>query len=98
MNREPNEVVVTVLQRRQIVQDWIRVEDCEVASREFRTFEYHVVAEEESDRVVLTIKCFDSDAQTVRLDPNALTADIHESAFADIATRRVKQLFANGMI
>ena len=89
---------MTALQHRQIVQDWIRVEDFEVASSEYRTFEYHVVAEEESERVVLTIKCFDSDAQTVRLDPNALAADTEESAFADIATRRVKQLFANGMI
>jgi len=89
---------VTALQRRQIVQDWTRVEDFEVASSEFRTFEYHVVAEEESDRVVLTIKCFDSDAQTVRLDPNALDSDTHESTFAEIASKRVKQLFANGMI
>lgn len=89
---------MTALQRRQIVQDWTRVEDFEVANSEFRTFEYHVVAEEESERVVLTIKCFDSAAQTVRLDPNALEPDTDESAFADIASRRVKQLFANGMI
>ena len=89
---------MTALQRRQIVQDWTRVEDFEVASSEFRTFEYHVVAEEESERIVLTIKCFDAAAHTVRLDPNALAANTHESAFADIAARRVKQLFANGMI
>ena len=89
---------MTALQRRQIVQDWTRVEDYEVANSEFRTFEYHVVAEEQSDRIVLTIKCFDSEAQTVRLDPNSLAADTHESAYADIASRRVKQLFANGMI
>lgn len=86
------------LQRRQIVQDWIRVENLEVANSEYRTFEYHVVSEEESERIVLTIKCFDADAQTVRLDPNCLAPDTHESKFADIATRRVKQLFANGMI
>lgn len=89
---------MTALQRRQIVQDWIRVEDFEVGSSEFRTFEYHVVSEEESERIVLTIKCFDSEAQTVRLDPNALSPDTHESMFADIASKRVKQLFANGMI
>ena len=86
------------LQRRQIVQDWTRVENFEVASSEFRTFEYHVVTEEESRRFVLTIKCFDADAQTVRLDPNSLDPDTDETAFADIATRRVKQLYANGMI
>ena len=89
---------MAALQRREIVQDWTRVEDFEVASSEFRTYEYHVVAEEQSDRIVLTIKCFDAQAQTVRLDPNALAADTEESAFADIASRRVKQLFANGMI
>ena len=89
---------VGALQRRQIVQDWIRVENLEVASSEFRTFEYHVVVEEESERFVLTIKCFDADAQTVRLDPNSLSPDTQQSSFADIAARRVKQLYASGMI
>lgn len=89
---------MAALQSRKIVQDWIRVEDFAVSNSESRTFEYHVVSERDSERIVLTIKCFDAEAHTVRLDPNALSADTHESMFAEIASRRVKQLFANGMI
>ena len=71
---------MAALQSRKIVQDWIRVEDFAVSNSESRTFEYHVVSERDSERIVLTIKCFDAEAHTVRLDPNALSADTHAEA------------------
>ena len=88
-----------MLQRRQIIQDWTRVEDFEVASSEYRTFEYHVVADESSERMTLTIKCLDTDATTVRrLDPNELDPQTGCGSYEGIAERRIKRLFENGMI
>jgi hypothetical protein len=88
-----------MLHRRQIIQDWTRVEDFEVGSSEYRTFEYHVVADENTERMTLTIKCLDADATTVRrLDPNELAPETDHAKYEDIAGRRMKQLFLNGMI
>ena len=88
-----------MLHRRHIIQDWTRVEDFEVGSSEYRTFEYHVVADEHTERMTLTIKCLDADATTVRrLDPNELSPDVGEDRYGDIAGERMKQLFLNGMI
>ena len=88
-----------MLHRRHIVQDWTRVEDYEVDSSEYRTFEYHVVADENTERMTLTIKCLDADATRVRrLDPNDLAPDTDHDSYADIAGKRVKQLYTNGMI
>jgi hypothetical protein len=88
-----------MLQHRQIIQDWVRVENCEVSSSEYRTFDYHVVAAQESDRAILTIKCLNADATTVRrLDPNSVAPGTDREGYEDIAARRVRQLFANGLI
>ncbi|MCZ6709987.1 MAG: hypothetical protein O7B25_06480 [Gammaproteobacteria bacterium] len=88
-----------MLRRRQIVQDWIRVEDFEVGSSEYRSFEYHVVADEASARMTLTIKCLNADCTAVRrLDPTELPQGTDHGSYEAIATTRVKQLFANGKI
>ncbi len=88
-----------MLRRRQIIQDWTRVEDFEVASSEYRTFEYHVVADESTERITLTIKCLNADATTVRrLDPNELSPGTDHGSYEAIAAKRVKQLFVNGKI
>ena len=88
-----------MLKRRQIIQDWTRVEDYEVGKSEYRTFEYHVVSDENAERMTLTIKCLDADATTVRrLDPNDVAPDTDHGSYGDIAGKRVKQLFINGMI
>ena len=88
-----------MLNRRQIIQDWTRVEDCQVGDSEYRTFEYHVVTDETTERMTLTIKCLDADATTVRrLDPNDLEPGTDNGRYEDIATKRVKHLFVSGMI
>lgn len=88
-----------MLPRRHIIQDWVRVEDYEVGSSQYRTFEYHVVADEDNERMVLTIKCLDADATTVkRLDPNSVAPGTDHTGYEEIALRRVKQLFTNGLI
>ena len=88
-----------MLRRRQIIQDWVRVEDFEVGSSEYRSFEYHVVADEATAQMTLTIKCLNADCTAVRrLDPNDLPQETARGSYEAIATTRVKQLFANGMI
>lgn len=88
-----------MLRRREIVQDWTRVDHCEVASSEFRSFEYHVVLDPESGRVTLTIKCIDDGTAAVRrLDPNDLGRADRSADYAAIAARRVRQLYRRGMI
>ena len=80
----------------QVLQDWIRVENYQVAAGELRTYEFHVVKDEEHDRVTLTIKCLDNEENTVRLDPTVLNAG--ECAFPEIAERRIQRLFTLGLI
>lgn len=85
-----------MLQRFEVLQDWIRVEDYEVAAGEVRTFEFHVVRDEESGRVTLTIKCLDDAENVVRLDPSVLGTC--ELPFPELAERRIKRLFSLGLI
>ncbi len=87
-----------MLQQRQILQDWTRVTDFDVGDAEVRSFEYHVVADVDMERVTLTIKCLDAGLKTVRLDPTDVSPEDEMQDFADIAARRVRQLFAKGMI
>lgn len=86
----------TVRRRFQVLQDWIRVEDYEVDAGEVRTFEFHVVQDEDGGRVTLTIKCLDQDDNTVRLDPTVVGSA--EASFPQIAERRIKRLYAMGLI
>ena len=84
------------MQRFEVLQDWIRVEDYEVDAGEVRTFEFHVVRDEEGRRVTMTIKCLDNDENTVRLDPTVLgTANV---SFPDLAERRIRRLYQMGLI
>jgi len=83
---------------RNILQDWTRVEDLEVGEREFRSYEYHVVEDTETARVTLTIKCFNAQAQTVRLDPCDVDRASDPDTYSDLAERRVRQLYDNGKI
>jgi hypothetical protein len=88
--REPNVRQVEVL------QDWIRVEDYQVDAGEVRTYEFHVVRDEEHGRVTLTIKCLDGEENTIRLDPTVLNAGEH--AFPEVAERRIRRLYRMGLI
>ena len=84
------------MQRLQVLQDWIRVEDYEVDAGEVRTYEFHVVQDEEGGRVTLTIKCLDTEEKTIRLDPTVLqTAD---TIYPQVAERRIQRLYALGLI
>ena len=80
----------------QVLQDWIRVENYPVAAGELRTYEFHVVKDEEHGRVTLTIKCLDDEENTVRLDPTVLNSE--DGAFPEIAERRIQRLFTLGLI
>ncbi len=80
----------------QVLQDWIRVENFQVAAGELRTYEFHVVQDEELGRVTLTIKCLDDDENTVRLDPTVLSSS--ERSFPEIAERRIQRLYTLGLI
>ena len=80
----------------QVLQDWIRVENYQVDAGELRTYEFHVVRDEEHGRVTLTIKCLDNEENTVRLDPTVLNSG--EVAFPEIAERRIKRLYSLGLI
>jgi hypothetical protein len=89
-------IEVEAVQRTQVLQDWIRVEDYEVEAGEVRTYEFHVVQAEDGGRVTLTIKCLDTEEKTVRLDPTVLqTAD---AIYPQIAERRIQRLYAMGLI
>ncbi len=83
---------------RQILIDWTRVEDLEVDDRETRSFEYHVVRDMSAERVTLTIKCFNESAETVRLDPTVIPNAADPDSYPEIASRRVRHLYSNGMI
>ena len=85
------------MQRRfQVLQDWIRVEDYEVDAGEVRTFEFHVVQDEDGGRVTLTIKCLDDEDNTVRLDPIVMATV--QASFPQLAERRIKRLYDMGLI
>ncbi len=86
------------LAQRQILVDWTRVENYVVDSDERRTFEFHVVRDVAAETVTLTIKCFNDEAKTVRLDPTVIPANADPDSYTDIAERRVAHLYSNGMI
>lgn len=84
------------VQRFQVLQDWVRIEDYQVDAGEVRTYEFHVVRNEEGGRVTLTIKCLDTEEKTVRLDPTVLLAG--DASYPQIAERRIRRLYALGLI
>jgi hypothetical protein len=84
--------------QREIIRDWTRVADFEVAERSFRTYEYHVVADPAAERTIMTIKIFNEEEQTVRLDPSNVERDQSPDTYERIAERRVRRLYANGLI
>lgn len=84
------------MQRVEVLQDWIRVENYEVDAGELRTYEFHVVRDQEAGRMTLTIKCLDSDENTVRLDPTVLNTG--DSSYPEIAERRIRRLYTLGLI
>ena len=84
------------MQRFEVLQDWIRVENYEVDAGEVRTFEFHVVRDEEGRRVTMTIKCLDDEEKTVRLDPTVLATDA--VSFPELAERRIRRLYQLGLI
>jgi hypothetical protein len=90
------------VQRIKVLQDWIRVEDLEVEAGEHRTYEFHVVQDPQVGRVTLTIKCLDGrldgKEQTVRLDPTVINAHPDRFDFPQLAERRIRHLYAKGMI
>jgi len=86
------------LANKEILKDWTRVENFPVDEREHRNFEYHVVKDVAAERIMLTIKCFNEDAETVRLDPTVISATADPENFTDIAERRVRQLYSDGRI
>jgi hypothetical protein len=86
------------LANKEILKDWTRVENFPVDDREHRDFEFHVVKDIAAKRIMLTIKCFNEDSQTVRLDPTVISETSDPEAFTDIAQRRVRQLYSDGRI
>lgn len=84
--------------QREIIRDWTRIADFEVAERNFRTFEFHVVADPTAARTIMTIKIFNDEHRTVRLDPSDVGGDHAPDAYDELAQRRVKRLYANGLI
>lgn len=86
------------LSQRQVLKDWTRVDDFEVANGEFRTFEYHVVALGDAKRTILTIKLYREDDMTIRLDPSDIEPSVNEERYVTLAEKRVRQLFINGTI
>ena len=57
-----------------------------------------MVEDVDNERITLTIKCYNANAQTVRLDPT----DVHRAAdpdtYSNLAEKRVRQLFERGRI
>lgn len=84
------------MQQLEVLQDWIRIENYQVDAGEVRTYEFHVVRDEEGGRVTLTIKCLDSSEKTIRLDPTVLNPGDYE--FPEIAERRIRRLYSLGLI
>lgn len=85
-----------MMRRLEVLQDWVRVEDYEVDAGELRTYEFHVVRDEDGGRVTLTIKCLDDQENTVRLDPTVISSS--NAAFPELAARRIRRLYALGLI
>ena len=86
------------LAKRQILKDWTRVEDFPVDERERRNFEYHVVKDVTAERITLTIKCFNEEAETIRLDPTVIPTSSDPESYPDLAERRVRALYSSGRI
>lgn len=84
------------MHRVEVLQDWIRVENYQVDAGEARTYEFHVVRDQEVGRVTLTIKCLDSEEKTIRLDPTVINTG--DRAFPEIAERRIRRLYSMGLI
>ncbi len=84
--------------QREIIRDWTRVSDFEVAEKNFRTFEFHVVADPVAERTIMTIKIFNDEHRTVRLDPVDVDRGQEPEVYEHLAERRVKRLYANGLI
>jgi len=84
--------------QREIIRDWTRVADFEVADQNFRTFEFHVVADPVAKRTILTIKIFNEEHRTVRLDPVDVDRGQEPQVYEHLAERRVKLLYASGLI
>ncbi len=84
--------------QREIIRDWTRVADFEVADENFRTFEFHVVADPVAERTIMTIKIFNEEHRTVRLDPVEVDRGQEPQVYEHLAERRVKRLYASGLI
>ena len=84
--------------KREVLQDWIRVEGLEVDAGEHRTYEFHVVQDPELGKTTLTIKLLDGNEKTVRLDPTVISAQKDVEAYAQMAERRVRHLYLQGRI
>lgn len=84
--------------QREIIRDWTRVDDYEVAERDFRTYEFHVVADPAAERTIMTIKIFNDEHRTVRLDPVDVHQDQTPGGYERLAQRRIKRLYDNGLI
>lgn len=84
--------------QREIIRDWTRVADFEVAERAFRTYEFHVVADPEADRTIMTIKIFNEEHGTMRLDPIKVDRHDEVDVYDHLAQRRVEHLYAVGLI
>ena len=57
-----------------------------------------MVADHENERTIMTIKIFNNEHRTVRLDPSDVAANQAPDAYDQIAQRRVENLYANGLI
>ena len=86
------------LANKEILKDWTRVENFPVADQVLRNFEFHVVKDVAAERTMLTIKCFNEEAETVRLDPTVIADAADPETFTDIAEKRVRQLYSDGRI
>jgi hypothetical protein len=84
--------------QRRILQDWTRVDDFQVDGGEFRSYEYHVVADDENDRVTLTIRVYREKEKSFRLDPSDFDGSSDHPSYAAFAERRVKHLYSCGLI
>lgn len=83
---------------KEIIADWTRVEALEVDSRVFKTYEFHVVTDRETARTMLTIKIYNEENHTVRLDPTDISRIMDQKDYHAIAERRVRALYSNGLI
>ena len=86
------------MQKREVIQDWVRVENLEVDASQVCSYEYHVVQHPEGHRITRTIKCLDEQARTIRLDPTVIVEAAEPEGYARLAERRVRHLFRKGML